>query len=846
MTPARTALRFIHIASIALALSTSSLHGQQRPLPSGDAFSRNLVLPHQRSYAPDSTLVMPRIASIDANVTIDNATAVTELTFILEHPFSSDSRIARESREILTADIPFSLLMPVPERATILGTRMIDLRMMPSTAVPTDSGLCKAVNEKFASVEYSGADAVKAYHETARQVANPNLLEFLGNRFVRCGNFNLSLDRACSFTLVYEEPLTVNGSRTDYVLPRSESFAFRRVPWSITVRIASPRTIAGIYSSSHPISIEQTSLTRATVIAQAVTLDGARPDKSDGSVDDDSTDEPIRRSLEPGSFRLSWLTGNELSASFISYSDEPGQEGYFLMMAGAPKLDVSTNEVVRREVILVIDRSGSMRGDKMEQVRQAALRILEELGDGEAFNIVDYADSVRQYSPQPVTKNRETLLQAKRYVQAIKDDGGTNIHDALVTALTQQPTRGYLPIVIFLTDGAPTIGVTPEAQIRDAVLKANDYGRRIYTFGVGYDVNAPLLDAIATVSKGTATFALPFDDVGEEITALFRRLNGPVFSDIELSVTRRDGSDASDLVADVLPAKINDVFDGDRIPLLGRYLADEPLVFTLHGRYLGAERSFAFTFDPARDRDPDAPWVRRLWTGRKINEDVVRIAQAGAVSKDKRSADEEARMKDLVKRIVRLSTANGIITEYTDYLAHSTTNVEDVAELERMADAKLRHRAQENRIGKGAVNQALNINSASIRNARSNRTNAYLDENLQVVEITSVQQIHDLTFFRRRDRWVDARILDSARTDYPARTIVFGTPEYERLIEELIADRRQGVLALDGRILLRHNDEIVLISPDPVPPTMPKLVEPLMHVEESDVRMEVHWKPEED
>lgn len=759
------------------------------------AFSPTIVLPQQKAYTSDSTTIGPRITGIDAVITIDNTTATTELTVEVAHPFSKESNIAAESWERLTATIPFSLAVPIPTGAVIQSTRS-----------------SKGDEGNFSQREITGTEAVTEYQNIARHVSNPNLLEFVGTTLLRWGNFSVAAGESTSFTVVYKESLKTNGNRVDYILPRSESFAFRPTPWNITVKIASQKSIAGIHSSSHLIAIDQSSSTQAVVNVQAFSINGNGGQRVAGRITGTEAESRSgRKNLDPGSFRLSWITGNELSASFFAYPSEQSEGGSFMLLAGAPPLAESDNNAIRREVILVIDRSGSMRGDKIAQVQSAAQRVLEELNDGEAFNIVDYADSVRQYAPKPVIKNAETLRQAEEYIGAILADKGTNIHDALVTALSQKPTPGCLPIVIFLTDGTPTVGVVQEALIREGVAKANTYNRRIFTFGVGYDVNAPLLEAIATESKGTTTFALPFDDIELKIAGLFRQLNGPVFSDITLTITTEEGNDAAHLVKDVLPEKIADLFEGDRLILVGNYLQDSPLVFTLRGNYLGAERTFSFTLDPERDRDLDAPWVYRLWAQRKITDNVVRVTQAGAIPEKDRTAQAETELQELTGEIVRLCTDNGIITEYTDFLVNPSAEAQDVVELENMTKDKLKFRAQDCRTGKGAINQSMNNGFAAQSNG-DNRANIRLDENLQVVEITSVQQIHDLAFFRRNDRWVDARLLDSAETIEPDQTIRFGTSEYDRFIRDLIDTRRQRVLALDGDILLRHEGRIVLIT----------------------------------
>ena len=200
---------------------------------------------------------------------------------------------------------------------------------------------------------------------------------------------------------------------------------------------------------------------------------------------------------------------------------------------------------LKREVTLVIDRSGSMRNEKIEQVKEAALQIIAGLREGEAFNIILYSNSVQWFSPKPVIKNDATEKAAQRYIEGITATGGTNIYDALQAALSQKPTEGMLPIVLFLTDGLPTVGQTAEAVIRDLVAKANPHKRRVFTFGVGFDVNAPLLEQIAAESRGRVEFVLPKEDVEVKVGRVFKQLTGPVLADPELRVTDRDGEPPS-------------------------------------------------------------------------------------------------------------------------------------------------------------------------------------------------------------------------------------------------------------------------------------------------------------
>ncbi len=239
-----------------------------------------------------------------------------------------------------------------------------------------------------------------------------------------------------------------------------------------------------------------------------------------------------------------------------------------------------------------------MAGDKLTQVRAAAQQILAGLEPDESFNMIVYNEAVEVFSQRPVVKNAANLAAASRYLQGVLACGGTNIHDALVESLRQEPTQDRLPIVLFLTDGRPTIGQTSEKSIRDAAEAANTYGKRVFTFGVGVDVNSPLLEHLASASRATATFVLPGEDLELKVAQVFQRLSGPVLAEPRLTVLDGDGNPAAGRTRDLIPTRLPDLFDGDQLAVLGQYVGERPLAFRLTGQYLGRQRNFRVSLPP--------------------------------------------------------------------------------------------------------------------------------------------------------------------------------------------------------------------------------------------------------
>jgi Ca-activated chloride channel family protein len=384
--------------------------------------------------------------------------------------------------------------------------------------------------------------------------------------------------------IIYEQVCPADGDRVDYLLPRTESVEYR-VPWQIAVKIASKNRVNTVYSPSHALETVR---------------------KGDGQVTARLTP-PAR--LQTGSFRLSYLVEREgLSASLMAYPEAGTDGGYFLLLAGPPsapdrRISGSTaaaEPVQRRELILVLDRSGSMGGQKLDQVRAAALQVLEGLDAGEAFNVVVYSDGVESFASAPVLKTSATMGQVRDFLRGIRSNGGTNIHDALAEALRQPPTPGFLPLVLFLTDGLPTVGQTSERAIREVAKRSNAHGRRIFTFGVGADVNTPLLDRLAIDTRATSTYVLPGEDVEARVGQVFRRLTGPNLAEPVLRAVTDSGDPVPRRLHDVLPGRLPDLFEGDQLVVLGRYSGSESLVLQLEGTTAGQSRTFRMRFDLRR------------------------------------------------------------------------------------------------------------------------------------------------------------------------------------------------------------------------------------------------------
>jgi Ca-activated chloride channel family protein len=745
---------FSVMAAAALMLGVPGVGGLALAQRSEVHHHHILVPQVRRRPAPERPVF---VSVVNARVSIVEQVATTELELTLRN----DADRPQEAQ----------ILLPVPDGVAVRSLQYDGVGPEPVAKV------------------LAREEARRIYESIVASMRDPALVEFAGFNLIRTSVFPVPARGEQKLRLTYEQVLTMDGQRVDYWLPRSESLGAGETRWSIQADIHAKKGVATVYSPSHDVDVQRRGAGRVSVRALS----------SGGGMD-------------RGSFRLSYVVdegGEAMSATVLAYPDPSVSArggGYFLVLAGVGERGRASVDA-KREVVLVLDRSGSMRGEKMAQAKAAALQIVEGLRDGEFFNIIDYSDSVSSFRERAVEKTEASAREAREYIGEIVANGGTNIHDALLEALRPEPAAP-VAMVLFLTDGLPTIGERSEVKIREAVAKANAHDRRIFTFGVGFDVNSPLLSAVAKQSRGATTFVLPQEDVEVKVSQVYRRLSGPVLVRPKLM--------GGGTTRELMPAELPDVFEGDQLVVLGRYVGEEACDLRITGTAAGKDggtREIRVRLDPGAATARNG-FVARLWASSKIAMMLEEIREAGAEGGG--AGVGEARMKELVDEVVRLSTRFGILTEYTAFLATEPVGGPPVglsAAPGRALDEVSRKVAAV-RSGSGAVNQESNL--GKMKDARSpaqtaGATQWYFDDKMQRREATAMQNVADRTLFQRGNRWVDSRILDR-ENDAPDRVVEFASEAYNTLVQQLAAENRQGLLALGGEVYLEVGKERVLVK----------------------------------
>lgn len=536
--------------------------------------------------------------------------------------------------------------------------------------------------------EVLNADSARAIYESiVRRNRDPALLEYLGTGLFRARVYPIRAHGEKRIKISYSELLSYDADIYRYLYPLStEKFSARPLEdVSVQVTLTSSNPIKTIYSPSHPISVQKIDDFNAIVIYAE---ENVTPDRD---------------------FILYYTVSSDDIGMNVMVHHPPGEDGFYLFMA-APKFEIQETDVVTKRLLFVFDRSGSMSGDKILQAKEALRFSVTNLNPQDFFNLIDFSSEVRQFKGNPVEANSVNKQEALNYIDRFSATGRTNINQALLAALAQMKPDELSNMMIFLTDGQPTVGQTDNEVIRENVKNANTYNARLFVFGVGYDVNTHLLDHLAEDNHGVTTYVRPDENIEVAVSAFFSKINHPVLSNLSLDY-------GSISVYDPFPRELPDLFQGSQIIEFGRYRNSGNTTITLSGDVNGRAQSFQqITEFPAESLNND--FIPRLWATRKVGYLLNEIRLNGET-------------QELIDEIVALGKRYGIITPYTSFLI-----LEDTPAADNFSGLR-------DQTGESAVSDA-----SAIGNYRdANNPGAVMSE--------LVRYVGNKTFFMRDSFWVD-------------------------------------------------------------------------------------------
>jgi Ca-activated chloride channel family protein len=466
------------------------------------------------------------------------------------------------------------------------------------------------------------------YTDIVRRLQDPGLLEYVGNNLLRLRVFPVPArgDQkvSVSFTCVNAS----DAGLTEYVYPlRTDGKASRTLEkFTLDATIKSQHAVQNVYSPTHPIKVTRTSDHTARVSFEA----------QGGTLDKD--------------LQLFYATGGkDVGMTVLTYRPVKDEDGYFLMLI-SPRAELSKSQQVPRDMVFVLDTSGSMQGAKMEQAKKALKFCLGRLDKQDRFAVMNFATTVTKYADRLKDADGDSVADAKKWVDRLEATGGTAIDSAMDAALEMRTNdTGRTFTVVFFTDGQPTVGETnPDAILKNVMARRTD-NTRIFTFGVGDDVNAVLLDRLAEQTRAVSTYVRPEEDIEVKVSALYDKISHPVLTDLKLSA----GSDVT--LTEMYPSQLPDLFHGGQLVVAGRYRGHGAAALTLSGKVGGEGREFVYeTSFPEKTGDERA-FTAELWARRKVGYLLDQIRVNG----------EQKELKD---EVIALAKKYGITTPYTSYL----------------------------------------------------------------------------------------------------------------------------------------------------------------------------------
>jgi Ca-activated chloride channel family protein len=509
-------------------------------------------------------------------------------------------------------------------------------------------------------------------------------------------------------------------------------------------------------------------------------------------------------------FRLFYDIGKQsIGTSILSYRPDGAEDGYFMMLI-SPDIQAQQRESISKNVVFVVDRSGSMTGRKIDQAKEALRFVINNLNDGDLFNIVAYDSEIETFAPELQRHNKSSRDKALGFVESIFAGGSTNIDGALNAALDMLQDDETPNYVVFLTDGIPTVGETNVARIVDKAAKANSVRARVCCFGMGYDVNSLLLDKLARTGYGQSVYVRPDEDIEAKVAEFYTRIAAPVLTDVKLRVDV-DGVKVAQgsVVNRVYPRNLFDLFAGDQLVLVGRYKHAGNAKVVLSGRVNGEVQRFEFPAKlESKSTSSNQSFIEKLWAVRRIGEIIDKI-------------DLEGSNDELLDELVMLSRRHGVLTPYTSFLADENGAIRDEAKSRLSAATALNVLATEEA---GQAGFARRQNKAAFQNAgggSGGRGDAGGADPLpsqkvdadggvvfqdavtnRAVKVKTLRQVGDKSFFLEEGRWVDSSA--SKEQIKTALDLTRYSPRYFELAA------KQG--AVVGRILALPGTVIVVID----------------------------------
>jgi Ca-activated chloride channel homolog len=729
----------IHLLSILFIFSLFSINTN----------AQGIIVPGpcRRCPVPPPTVPIPNslpIKSVKIDTKINNQIATTHV----EQIFRNDTNATLEG----------TYFFPIPESASIVEFVIWE------------------GNNRLVGEVRSREEARRIYDEIVRRQRDPGLLEYAGKDLFQASIFPIPPHSDKKLELKYTQVLKADAGTVSYSYPLGTGKNVARIDKVVgDVEIESKDSLRNIYSPSHTVDIK----------------------RGDGGRRVNLSFESTKGS--PQDFQLFYTVSKEDFGLTLLTHREPGKDGYFLLMV-APKDDWSNEEYVAKDVVFVIDTSGSMSpAGKMDKAKSALQFGVGSLRPNDRFNIISFSGEEHLMTKGLIAADKEGQSQGVRFVNNLRPSGGTNINDSLMAALKQFDSSNRPKILVFITDGLPTVGESNINRIIENVNKSKMEGIRLFTFGVGYDVNTLLLDKLAADNGGVADYVEPNEDIEIKVSNFFAKISHPVLTNIKLDMEAVN----TDLI---YPRTIPDLFKGGQLTLIGRYKDRRDLKnveISLTGKAGSQLRNFSYKNLQFPLESSSNEFLPRLWANRRV----------GWLMENIRSNGEQKELRD---EIVDLGTRYGIVTPYTSYLALEPGADVNKREFRRdnsgMAPAKPSAAPlsiSKDSMASSSPNVAAETTGAgAVKRSKANRA---MQEAVVVTdnkESNQIRTVDNKTFYLRDGIWIDSEFKEYAKMK--EERLVFGSDEYFSLIKRM--PELSKYFALGEQVIVVYKDRVYRIT----------------------------------
>jgi Ca-activated chloride channel homolog len=669
-------------------------------------FSQRIIIPEPpmpRPPMPQPGLFELELRELRAEVEIDQFNATTRIDQVFYNPTANQ--------------LQGEYLFPLPPGAALKQFSMF-------------------IDGKEMKGEILDAKKAKAlYEDIVRRFLDPALLEFSGQGLARMRVFPIQPRSEVTIRLVYQHALPEDNRTRAYILPLSSG----RKPVksaAVKVQIRSDAPIKAIYAPSHAIDVNRKGELEAV----------AGMELTNAALD--------------GPFELYFQTSrNALDASLLTFKDPAESKGFFSVNLSPGY--AAQSKIAAKDVVFIVDASGSMAGDRIVQTRKALEFCIRQLGPDDAFNIVRFSTEANRLFDKLVSADSKNKATAIDYAGKLEAIGGTNVEEAFQLALQDKAGRKERPFfLLFFTDGKPTIGETSLEPLLKRIQSFGIEGTRVFTIGIGTELNAQLLDRLTEQTRGYRVYASEKEDIEQKVSDFYLKIAHPVLTDIEWTL------EGGPKTSEVYPKKAPDLFRGETLALLGRYEGKGKARLYLKGRMDGKDVAFTFDMDfPAEESRHS--FLPPLWGVRAVGYLLEEIRLRGE-------------SKELVDEVVRLSKKYGILTPYTSYLILEDEAIQIGQNRMRREDALFAPNVSEPERQRQAKQYRDAVSQEGAGSVRASEDIQRLNQSSNAREAAGeAVRVQGRALYRNNDVWQDGEWSNPAKVN----RIAFNSEAYFRFVE---------------------------------------------------------------